>query len=239
MPARPATLLLLSVTLLSAADGAPDPAANALEQLHAANQARSELAHDNSTWTTERQRLEAVIAATRAETTRLERDAAAAETARDAARSRLAALGNGSDLDALRSRLAEAGARMSAQLAALARTVPPGAIPLATGSTGDDAFDAAVRTLDGAERNASGLAVEVITGNRDGKPEAVKILRVAGAVAWWVSLDGSRAGSVRMVDGTTRLEPSDLADRDAILSALAQAEGRKQPSITMLPGAPR
>lgn len=239
MPARPAALLFIIVPLLSAVDGTSDPAASALEQLRAANQARSELARESAAWTAERQRLAAIIAATRTDTARLERDATTAEAARDAARTRLAALGSGSDLDALRARLAESGARMTAQLAALARTLPPGAIPLGSGSASEDAFDAAVRTLDGAERSASGLAVEVVTGSRDGRPEAVKVLRVAGAAAWWVSLDGTSAGTLRMVDGATRLEPSDLAGREAILAALAQAEGRKQPTITVLPGAPR
>lgn len=237
MLARPAAILLILASLLSAADGAPDPAASALEQLRAANQARSELARESAAWESERQRLAAIIAATRADTARLERDATAAEAARDAARTRLAALGNGNELDALRARLAEAGERMAVQLAALARSLPPGAIPTPAASAGDGAFDAAVRTLESAERAAGSLAVEVVTGDRAGRTEAVKVLRVAGAAAWWVALDGSAAGILRMSDGMAKLEPADESGRTAILAALAQAEGRLQPALTVLPGA--
>lgn len=232
MPARPAALLILLATLL----GAADPAAQALEQLRAANQARSDLAKETAAWTTERQRLSAIIAATRADTARLERDAAAAEAARDDARTRLAALGTGSDLDTLRARLAEAGDRMTARLAILARSLPPGAAAAPASGAGDGSFDAAVRALEGAERAAGGLAVEVITGQRDGRREAVKVLRVAGAAAWWVSLDGAAAGTLRMADGVAQLEASDEAGRLAILAALAQAEGRNPPRLAVLPG---
>ncbi len=220
----------------SAAD--PSDAAAAIEKLRAANQARAALAAEESAWKQERDRLQAVLTATRAELARLERDAGATETARDTARTKLAAIGSSSDLDAVRERLGQAGTRLAARLVELGRTLPPGVIAApTTGLSGDAAFDAAVRALDAAERAAGTLTVEVVTGDHGGQAEAVKLLRVAGAAAWWVSLDGTAAGSARMSDGKLTLVPSDEAGRLAIIAALGQAEGRGQPAITLLPGA--
>ena len=64
----------------------------------------------------------------------------------------------------------------------------------------------------------------------------MKLLRVAGAVAWWVALDGSAAGNARMIDGKLQLEiAADERTRLDITLALAQAEGRAQPTIVLLP----
>jgi hypothetical protein len=219
-------LLLLAVAALLAA---ADPATAVLDELHATNRARADLAREESAWTAERQRLTALVAATEAETARLERETASALARRDAARAAIASLGSAAELEALRTRLAEAGAAAAGRLRALAATVPPGVIAL-----GDDTgFDAVVRVMEGAERAAATVTVEVVTGIRDGRAEAVKLLRVAGAGAWWVSLDGLAAGTAVMRDG--RLALSVAAGADAIRQALAQAEGRGQPAIVVLP----
>ena len=186
---------------------APAASAAALEQLRAANVARAELAREEAAWKTERERLHAAIAATRAEVARLERDAAESEVQRDAARSKLAAIGATSDLDTLRTRLGEAGVELRSALASLAATVPPGVIALpADDLAGEALFDASVRALDAAERAAGTLGVEVVSGTREGQSEAVKLLRVAGAAAWWVSLDGKAAGSARVAGGRLVLD---------------------------------
>lgn len=217
---------------LSAPLAAADPLAT-LSGFQAANQARSELARESAAWIPERQRLEALIAATLAETARLERQAMVAEAECDAAVARLAAVGQASDLDAVRSMLSDGGDRLATGLATLARRLPPGAVP----ATGEAGFESAVRTLESAERAASAIAVEVITGQREGRTEAVRILRVAGSVAWWMSLDGTAAGTVRVVDGVCQLTPAaDEASRVAITLALAQAEGRSPPTVVLLPG---
>ena len=230
-----ALLAVLSVeACLSAAE--TTEAAAIIEQLRAANQARAALASEESTWKQERDRLHAALVATRAELARLERDATAAESARDSARTKLAALNTASDLDTVRERLGQAGIRLTTQLAELARTLPPGVIAApASGLTGDAAFDAAVRALDAAERAAGTLTVEVVTGDRGGQAEAVKLLRVAGGAAWWMSLDGTAAGSARVADGKLMLTAGDEPGRIAIAAALAHAEGRGQPAIVLLP----
>jgi hypothetical protein len=119
---------LVSACLLAVALAAADPAAAVLDELRAANRARADLAREEAAWTAERQRLEALIAATAAETARVEREAAAAETRREAARSALAALGTASDLEGLRARLAEAAAAAADRLRPLAAGVPPGVV---------------------------------------------------------------------------------------------------------------
>ena len=241
-------LLLLAGVVVALVSAAPsmtaaetastaETAAIALEHLRAANVARAELARTEANWISERERLTAAIAATRAEVGRLERDATEAETQRDHARTRLAAIGAANDLDTLRTRLDDAAKKMRTTLATLAATVPPGVIALpADDLAGDAAFDSAVRALDAAERAAGTLAVEVVSGTRAGQAEAVKLLRVAGAAAWWVSLDGRAAGTAQMVDGKLQLNAAaDERTRLAITAALAQAEGRAQPTIILLP----
>ncbi len=230
---------MLALGPLAAAEVTPalDAAATALEQLRAANVARSELARESAAWVNERERLQAAIAATRAELARLERDATTAETQRDQARTRLAAIGDTSDLETVRRHMGEAGARLRTGLSIVARSVPPGTVATPAGElAGEAAFDAATRALEAAERAAGTLSVEVVTGQRAGQTEAVKLLRVAGAIAWWVALDGKAAGTTRMVDGTLHLDPAtDEAARSTITNALAQAEGRAQPTVLLMP----
>jgi hypothetical protein len=223
------------------APSTPDASTVALEQLRAANVARGELAREESAWKNERERLLATIAATRAEVTRLERDAADAEAQRDNARAKLAAIGATSDLDTVRMRLADAGVKLRTALKTLAATVPPGAVAApADDLAGEAAFDAAVRALDAAERSAGTLGVEVVSGTRSGQTEAVKLLRVAGAAAWWVALDGSAAGTARMADGKLQLDAaSNEPTRLTITAALAQAEGRAHPTVLLLPAPAR
>jgi hypothetical protein len=238
LPGRLLTILVWCATMPAVCFSADAGAANlALENLRAANVARAELAAAENEWRIERERLQAVIAATRAEAARLERDSAAAEARRTTATSELVTLTAADELEAARKRLGDTGARVRNALAALARTMPPGTIAVPSDdSSGEAAFDAAIRALDAAERAATSVAVEVVSGTRAGQPEAVKLLRIAGAVAWWVSLDGTAAGTARQINGALHLDNAqDEPTRLAITRALAQAEGRAQPTIVLLP----
>jgi hypothetical protein len=220
----------LIVALLCAAIlAAADPAAEALAELRAANQARGDLARENAAWTAERQRLEALIAATEAEAKRCSEAAAAAEALAAAARERVAGLGRDSDPAALQARLDAAAGELAIRLRALARQVVPGVLP----QTGLDGFEGVVRSLDVAERAAATVTVEVVTGTRDGHAEAVKLLRVSGAGAWWLALDGTSAGTAAMVDGSLML--TSVASAEAIRAAFLQAEGRQAPGVVVLP----
>lgn len=210
---------------------AADPAAAALAELQEANRLRAELAREEAAWTGERQRLEALIAATLAEAARVGREAEASERARDAGRQRLLALGAAADLAALRTRLDAAAGQAAAALQALAAIAPPGVVVLGA----DRSFEGVVRTLEVAERAAGQVAVEVVAGRRDGREQAVKLLRVSGAAAWWVSLDGAEAGIAQMRDGVPTLTAVAGAPAAAIRAALAQAEGRAPAGIEALP----
>ena len=238
----PLLIIIALAIRLNAADVSPtaltaEAANSALEHLRAANVARAELAREEFVWRSERQRLLAAIAATRAEQARLAHETAEIQSQTEHMRAQLDALNAASELDALRLRLSEASAQLNTALTALARTLPPGTVGVpAADLSGEAAFDAVIRALDASERAASAVAVEVVSGTRDGRSEAVKLLRIAGAVAWWVALDGSAAGNARMIDGKLQLEISaDERSRLDIALVLAQAEGRAQPTIVLLP----
>jgi hypothetical protein len=234
MHARCPFLLLGSLALVSAAE-LPSPSGAILENLAAANRARADLAADESDWRGERARLQAVIAAARAEGERLDRDAATAEAERDARRAELGRLGTTSELLAVRATLGEAGERVAGRLAGLAARLAPGAVtPPPAGDA--EPFAAAAIALDGAERATTQVTTTVVVGELNGARAAAKVLRVAGAAAWWVSLDGKEAGTVSVEGGEVRLKPAaDDGQRDAIRSALAMVEGRKPPAPTLLP----
>lgn len=236
MPGFRVLCLAISVVLLHAADQTPAPAQEALALASSAHRIRLDAAREAAGWTVERQRLEALIRATEAETARLVRDADLAERSTIEAQARLAALGSGSDLDVLRLRLADAGTELARGLAALAVRLPPGAIVAPTASGGESAFDAGIRSLEAAERSAGVVTIEVVTGTRDGCPEAVKLLRVAGAAAWWVSLDGLSSGTVRLGTAQVELVSAGPDIHAAIVAALGQVEGRSAPGIALLPG---
>jgi hypothetical protein len=226
---------LMSVT--NAAESSANNAASAIAQLSAANAARVEQAEREAAWNIERQRLLALIAATQAEQARLERAATEAETEREEAIAATKALNDDSDLIKSRSQIAESAERMRVQLQTMASTFPPGSISsIDARITGDALFDDVIRALDSSERAATTISVEVVTGQRDGHTEAVKLLRAAGAAAWWVSFDGQAAGIALMNAGTLQLHAStDRRTIDAIRSALAQAESRSPPALVVLP----
>ncbi|GDY12774.1 hypothetical protein LBMAG53_16520 [Planctomycetota bacterium] len=222
----------------SAVQAGPATAVQAtLEHLRAANAARQALAAAQADWQADRERLKALVDGAKAEATRLEAAAIAAEQAEKTAQGKLTASGIEGDLDRLRQRLADAGAALNAQLDQLRLRFPPGTL---TGSTSDttEPFDAAVARIDAGERAASEVAVEVVTGKKDDKTQAVKLLRVSGAAGWWEALDGAGAGTAQMESGTLRLsEVAEPGQRDAIHRAIAIAEGRSAPAVVLLPEA--
>jgi hypothetical protein len=219
----------------AAADPAPTPSQVMLAALAGADTARSELARDEAAWALERARLAALIAATIADTERLKREAEAAEGRRDHAAAKLAAAGSGTDLDAVRQVLAAGGDTAGTALARISAAQLPGTVPAVAEAAGADRFDAVVRALESAERAAGTVSVEIISGVRAGSALAVRVLRIAGAAAWWVALDGSAAGTVVLRDGVVVLEDAAPEDALRIGAALAQAEGRQPPSLLLLP----
>lgn len=235
---RLVVLSLLAVCSLAAAEPAvaASPAGRLLEEIRAANAARAAAEGERAAWSAERERLEAIRAGVVAEAQRLAAEADAAEKKAATLEADLRRIGSGSDLDAVRALLTDLARDVRVRLAALALDLPPGAVTVPP--EGAD-FDAAVRALDATERAASSVAVEVVSGHLGSTEIAVRLLRISGAAAWWASLEGgpqARAGTAAMVGGKLTLEPVD--DPRPVLRAIAQAEGRATPSLSLLPAPP-
>ena len=232
---RTLRLLCLLVCLLTAAAVEPPVAERMLEDLRAANVARSALAGESAAWSAERERLEAALDALQADGRRLAREADAAEAMRDRAVQDLAALGAGGDLEPVQAILAASAARVRERLTALARELPPGAMsePRAGGEGG---FDEALRALEASERALEKVAVEIVPGRLGERTIAVKALRVGGAAAWWLAMDGAEAGTLGRQDGQVVLTAlPDAATRDAIARAIAIVEQRQPAAVELLP----
>jgi hypothetical protein len=232
----PSWLVVVTVCGAFSAEPAADPAGVIIEDLRAANSARAALASEASEWSTERERLAAVHEAVVADIERLEREAAAAEKQRDVAETELTSLGTGADdLEPIRAVLAQNAAFVREQLTDLAQQLPPGAVAVPA-AIGEASFDDAIRALDATERASSTVTIEVVPGELSGQKVAVKMLRVAGACAWWVGLDGADAGTVSIRDGKVALNSAeDAATRESIMLAIAIAEGRHASELMVLP----
>ena len=201
----------------------------ALDEALAANRARQEAAGEESRWRAEQERLQALVAAAQAEAARAQDEAAQArrqvtETRQD--------LGTPAQVEAVRARLDAAAVRQRQVLADLAKTLPPGAVVVPVEAT-SEAVAAAVAAT---ERAAGQVTVEIVSGVLGGSPRAAKVLRVAGARAWWLALDGRAGGIVRVHDGVVEFLP--IADPRPIAEALAAVEGRGPVRLALLPEAP-
>lgn len=221
-----------------------DPATLMLDDLRAASAARTAAAAETSAWQQERERLQVTLDALAVETARQRAAAAKDIEAMTVSDRQIAEAANaGRQLDAVRAVLKTQAEAITKELVALALTTAPGAVRLPAPSTvaAEAIFDEALRALEASERGAAGVAVELVEGEHQGKPLAVKLLRV-GPVAWWCELDGQRAGTVRQRAGNAggpvvpQLdEAADGDARQAIRQAIAIHEGRALPVPVILP----
>ena len=221
---RPLLALLIALPL-----GAAEPAAT-IDRFLLAHRLRTEQAQELAAHTAERQRLEALVAATHAVTARTQQEAAQAEERLAAVTRRQATT---PDIAALEQVLAAAVAGLESGVVEATRHLPPAA---PAGAAVTTRIDAAILRLEAAERAATTVAVSVVTGRlADGTTQAVKVLRVGGTARWWVALDGRRAGLVHpAADGSLGLQPEE-GTTSTIAAALAQAEGREAPGLVVLP----
>jgi len=242
-------LLALTVLALPLAGGAgPQEAggqAAAVPQqvqaeLEAAHQARSDLAEETRAWTAEKQRLDLLLSAVRRRTERLEAEAKEAAAARDELKKKRDTLSADTQrLETVRTLLDALSERLEKDLQALAAGALPGLVPpdAAAGVT-DPArrLDAAVARLEETESRLATVTVEIVTGVLDGREVTVKLLRAGDAAAWWIALDGDRAGTARADGDRLVLTPVDAPEAaEAIRKAVAVAEGRAAPGWTLLP----
>ena len=210
-----------------------------MEDVRATNEARAARGRETAAWAAERERLQAIVAAAAAEGARLDHEAEVANAATAKAGAEIAALGDAGDLDRLRAQLDAGAADERARLKSLGMDLPPGILAVPDAG-GDDPFGAVMHALESAEQAAGTVSVDVVPGHLGSDEVAVKVLRIAGACAWWVALAGDQAGTVAL-DGHGGLDLTPVADdseRMAIRQALAMVEGRRPPDLAVLPVVP-
>lgn len=232
----------LAVLLGAASPGPVGPALpkQVMVELRQANAARAQLLHEEQDWAMEAERLELLLATVNDEARRL--TAEADEALRDQAKlqKQLA------DVRARRERAEEIEAtvdtlceRLERALDDLASRSLPGLVPpdrAADITEPDKRLAAAARRLETTERRARKAGVEIVQGSLDGKIVTIKLLRLGGVSAWWLTLDGGQAGTAMMVAGALTLSRADRPrDVEAIGKAMAIVEGRAAPDWSLLP----
>lgn len=233
-----AVILFASVPALVAAEATgPALVAQVQEELRAANEARSRQGAEVQAWHLEQERLATAVDGLQAEIARVEQELAAAESERIALRAEQEKRGSGA-VPAAQQALAAAARTTRARLQEAAGGVPPGVVTVPA----DDTLDGVLKALELSERAAGQVVVEIAAGHRVGGADdprtAVRLLR-AGALAWWMALDGRDGGTAAMVAGRLELTPvTEVAERDAIRRAIAMAEGRAAVELIALPVVP-
>lgn len=235
---RRALILLMIACQLGAAD-TPDAATLVLEELRAAQLARSAQAREIQEWRQEQERMAVLHDTVAAEIAALEATARQDTDQTAAVRRDLeVCAAERRALETTRAALRIQALSITTTLATVARRAVPGAVTIPAGNADPAlAFDEAVRCLDGTERAGAASAVELVEGRLAGQPRAVKLLRVGG-LGWWADLDGDQAGVV--VPSETgqppALEPCADAGRvEDIRRAIAMVEGRRVPELLRLP----
>ena len=241
-----ARLVLLAAALvaLPPALGAGEPPASVPDRvqadLAAAHEARRQLAREEQDWAAEKARLELLLSAVRYRAEQLTSDAAKADADRADLQEKVDTFTARTDrlarVDAMLDALSE---RLEKAIDARADEALPGVVPPDTASGVTEParrFDAAVARLEETEHRLASATVEIVTGRLAGREATVKLLRVGGAAAWWVTLDGDQAGTARLQDGRLLLDPAaSPEDAEAVARAVAVAEGRAAPDWVLLP----
>jgi len=238
------SLLAAVLLALPFALGAGDPPVPVPErvqaELAAAGQARRQLAKEEQDWAAEKARLELLLSAVRYRAEQLKADAAKADADRADLQKQVDAFTARTDrlarVDAMLDALAE---RLEKVLDARADETLPGVVPPDTAADVTEParrFDVAVARLEETERRLGSATIEIVTGRLAGREATVKLLRIGGVAAWWVTLDGDLAGTARLQDGRLVLDPAaSPEDAEAVARAVAVAEGRAASDWVLLP----
>ena len=240
--------LLLAAAVAAAKDpnqssSRPAIAEQVMAELRAAGAARAQFLKEQQDWAAEKQKLKLLKTTVLGEAERHEAMAAKARQAEAGLRKRLAEQkARQRRLESIEAVIDTLCERLEKALAGLAKRSLPGVVPpdRAAGITEPGRrLAAGVERLEETRRRTRRAGVEVVGGSIEGRTTAVKLLRVGGVAAWWMSLDGKLAGTADVRDGrvllTVAAEPQDV---QAIRKALAIAEGRGTPDWTLLPVQP-
>ena len=247
-PARVALVLAICAVSTALLLGAADPLEpdnpplprQVMDELRAANVARTQLLDEEQEWAMEAERLELLLATINDETARLGREAdqaVAARTVLDKQVSRLQSRRERlDDVEATVDTLCE---RLEKALDHLASRSLPGLVPpdRAAGITRpDERLAAAVSRLDDTERRAARAGIEIVQGDLDDRGVTIKLLRLGSVAAWWTALDGRAVGTAEMAGGKLVLGRTDAPQEvAAIATAFAIVEGRAAPDWILLP----
>lgn len=204
------------------------------EDLRAANEARSQQGAEVAAWRAEAEAMGVTIASVQTEAKRVQQELAAVTSERDRLRLEHQRLGAG-DVAAAHKILADAAAALRSKLQAVAAVLPPGSVVVPA----DESCDALIKAIDLSQRALSQISVAIVAGHAQGDAAtattAVRLLR-AGALAWWMALEGPAAGTAAMVDGRLELVPTTDAEvAEQIRRAIAIAEGRASGEPVVLP----
>ena len=235
-----ALLLAAPAAVWAATKQAPSVAEQTMAELRAAHAARAARLREAQDWALERQRLQVLQAAVEAETKRLADNAAEAKRQAAKLRERLkAAEATQKRLEAVEAMIDTLAERLEQALEALGAATIPGVVPLdtAAGITDPAArLAAGVQRISDAEQRAREPGIELVTGSLLGQPATVKLLRIGGVAAWWMTLDCERTGTAAVEGGKLVLRPAGMVDEAAAIKrAFAIAEGRAAPHWVLLP----
>jgi hypothetical protein len=217
-----------------------DRAGKVMAELQGANTARSRLLKEEQDWEMEKQRLE-LLRSTIVEETRRLRAAASEDKKRETELRKKMTIAEArqqrlTQIEAMVDALAE---RLEKALEVLSKRSLPGLIPPDTAAGIIDPsrrLAAAAGRLDQAHRRARASGIEIVEGRLDKEPVTIKLLRAGGAAAWWISLDGKRAGTATVENGSLVLKastgPNDIAE---IRKAFSIVSGQVAPDWVTLP----
>ena len=234
-------LLLAGTLAFSAQQNAEQPLPQkVISELEAADSSRARLVEEEQEWRSEKQRLELLLQSVRRETERLTSAANDADKRAEKLREQIAEVEDEhSRARAVEDMVVSVSQDLEDALQDLSSQSPPGLVPDASEDRPAEAsarLSAAARRLDRAEQRLSDTSMELVTGDLDGKSMTVKLLRAGGVGAWWVSLDGTQAGTAVAGQDGLILQPAGSDDEVAAIShAVAIAEGRAAPEWVLLP----
>jgi len=234
-----AILVSTPIFSLSAEPNTSRIADRILSALQAANAVRGENSREAQRWKEERQRLQ-VLEATlrqRIEQQRLQQKKLEAQI--DTLRKQNKEIEPQRLLISKLKDLAMSNAnKIHTTLDQKAQTLVPGVIQKRNDEEQEalNQIQSALNRLEATENNMKNVAIELATGRYEGKPLAVELLRMGGALAWWRSFDGKRAGHAVVKNGLLELSATENdSERRAINQACNIAKGRAAPEIVLLP----
>ncbi len=243
-----AAVVLTALLSLAAGDSQEAPstrpaasiAENVIAELRAADAARAELQHAQQQWAMEEKKLDMLIDSVNRRAEQLAGEAADAERKQTELKKRVAVEQAAQQrlvkVEAMADALSE---RLEQSLEAMKTRSLPGLVPPDTAAGITDParrFATDVDRLAKTEQNARTSSVELVNAELGGDTVTVKLLRAGAAGAWWMSLDGDRAGQAIMNNKKLTLEPARTEqDAQAIIKAFAVAEGQTAPHWTLLP----